>query len=213
VNRAGNVGIGTTTPAHRLSLVGGPAWTSNQFTGALELGNAAAIGWQTDAGGQHFGIGQSTGGLYFFHTTSNPGTTGSPANFDFQIADNGNVIQPINNNGLVKAMIIVNGNSSSGASIAQCYNGKTNSSSGGCGFTLTEPLGVANGVYRINFNFPVSSRFVSVTAEYDSTGTFFGHYNAGANYRMFDSTSVEVFTFDSGNSDDTTGATFTLILY
>jgi hypothetical protein len=88
---AGNVGIGTTSPAHRLSLIGGPAWTSNGWAGALSLTNASAIGWHSNADGQRFGIGQSTGGLYFFRTSSDPGTTGSPANYDMLITDGGRV--------------------------------------------------------------------------------------------------------------------------
>ncbi len=87
----GNVGIGTTTPAHRLSLIGGPAWTSNGWTGSLELGNASAIGWKVNLAGKHFGIGQSTGGLYFFNSASDPGTTGSPANNKMIITDSGDV--------------------------------------------------------------------------------------------------------------------------
>jgi hypothetical protein len=87
----GNVGIGTTAPSHRLSINGGPFWTTNAWNGAVELTNASAIGWQANAGGQRFGIGQSTGGLYFFRTTSDPGTTGSPANYDMVITDVGNV--------------------------------------------------------------------------------------------------------------------------
>jgi hypothetical protein len=88
---AGNVGIGTTTPAHHFSIFGGPLWTSNSWSGALEFSNGSALGWQANAGGYHFGLGQSTGGLYFFHTASNPGTTASPAIYDMIIADGGNV--------------------------------------------------------------------------------------------------------------------------
>lgn len=90
-NSTGNVGLGTSTPAHHLSVLGGPSWTSNLWAGAVELGNASAIGWQTNSGGQSFGFGQSTGGLYFFRTASNPGTTASPANYDLTITDLGNV--------------------------------------------------------------------------------------------------------------------------
>lgn len=90
-NNGGNVGIGTTEPHHRLRIGGGPLWTSNQWTGSLELDNASAIGWRSNAAGRRFGIGQSGGGLYFFHTVSDPGTTGSPAIYDMFISDAGNV--------------------------------------------------------------------------------------------------------------------------
>ena len=91
---AGNVGLGTSTPAHRLSLAGGlfPGWTANGWGGAVELANACAIGWRANFGGQHFGIGQSSGGLYFFHTLSDPGTAGSPAVYDMEITDAGHVL-------------------------------------------------------------------------------------------------------------------------
>jgi hypothetical protein len=86
----GNVGIGTNAPNHRLRIVGGPAWTANGWIGALELENASAIGWRANGGGQSFGIGPSSGGLYFFRTTSNPGTTATAANYDMQLTDFGN---------------------------------------------------------------------------------------------------------------------------
>jgi hypothetical protein len=57
----------------------------------MELDNASAIGWRANAGGQCFGIGQSGGGLYFFHSTNNPGTAASAANYDLTITDAGNV--------------------------------------------------------------------------------------------------------------------------
>ena len=88
---AGNVGIGTSTPAHRLSLSGGPAWTDNGWAGALELQNGAAIGWQANQAGQQFGMGHSFGGFYLFRTASDPGTTGSQAMYDFVVDDSGNV--------------------------------------------------------------------------------------------------------------------------
>ncbi len=89
---AGLVGIGTNLPNHSLSIAGGPAWTSYSWGGAMELTNGSAIGWRANAGGQRFGIGQSTGGLYFFRTASDPGTTGSPASYDMYINDSGNVV-------------------------------------------------------------------------------------------------------------------------
>ena len=88
---AGNVGIGTSIPAHALSIAGGPLWTSNSWSGAVELNNGSAIGWKSNAGGQRFGMGQTNSGLYFFRTASNPGTTGSPAIYDMWINDGGNL--------------------------------------------------------------------------------------------------------------------------
>ena len=83
------VGIGTTSPAHRLSVSGGPPWTTFQWTGAVALDNVSAIGWQQNAGLISFGIGQSTGGLYFFRTGSPPGTAQFGAGYDFFISDSG----------------------------------------------------------------------------------------------------------------------------
>jgi hypothetical protein len=87
----GNVGIGTATPNHKLAIAGGAPWTSGGWLGAMELDNTAALGWHANTSGNRFGIGQSTGGLYFFTTGSDPGTTGSPANYVMTLADNANV--------------------------------------------------------------------------------------------------------------------------
>jgi hypothetical protein len=86
----GNIGIGM-TPRHRLSIGSGPIWTANGWGGAIELENANAIGWKANAAGQRFGIGHTNTGTYFFRTTSDPGTTGSAANYDLMISDTGNV--------------------------------------------------------------------------------------------------------------------------
>jgi hypothetical protein len=88
---AGNVGIGTATPVHRLSLAGGPSWTDYQWSGALSLENGAAIGWGSNLSGKRFGMGHSTGGFYFFRTDSDPGTMGSPPLYDVMLSDDGNV--------------------------------------------------------------------------------------------------------------------------
>lgn len=86
-----NIGIGVTAPKHRLSIAGGPLWTTNQWNGAIELQHGGAIGWQTNGEGQRAGLGHSNGGTYFFRTNSDPGTGGSPATYDLVINDAGNV--------------------------------------------------------------------------------------------------------------------------
>lgn len=86
---AGNVGIGTSTPHHRLRISGGPTWTLNGWAGAVELENASAMAWRSNPAGQRFGIGQSGGGLYFFKTTSDPGTASSIANYVMTLSDSG----------------------------------------------------------------------------------------------------------------------------
>ena len=158
----GNVGIGTgvSSPATRLALNGGPVWTSNGWAGSLSMGNASAIGWEANASGQRFGIGQSTGGLYFFRTTSAFGSNGSPSNYDMQITDTGNITQTLGKGGLVKAMIYVNPYLPADQYIVRCYNGITNSSTGNCGFSMTR---TSTGQYLINFGFPVNNRFFSLT--------------------------------------------------
>jgi Chaperone of endosialidase len=88
----GNVGLGTVSPAHHLTVIGGPTWTSNGWTGAMALGNGSALGWYANGAGNRFGIGQTGGGLYFFRTVSDPGTTGGAApTYDMVINDAGNV--------------------------------------------------------------------------------------------------------------------------
>jgi hypothetical protein len=66
-------------------------WTDNGWSGAMELLNGAAIGWQANQGGQRFGMGHSYAGFYLFRTANNPGTIGSPALYDFVVDDSGNV--------------------------------------------------------------------------------------------------------------------------
>lgn len=87
----GNVGIGADSPSHRLSVAGGPAWTSNGWIGTVALPNAAAIGWGANLAGQQFGMGHSAGGFYMFRTASTLGSAASPAIYDLVISDSGNV--------------------------------------------------------------------------------------------------------------------------
>ena len=87
----GNVGIGTPTPNTRLTLTGGAPWTNQFWSASMNLQTDSAIGWEANASGQRFGLGQSAGGLYFFRTNSAFGNTASPPNYDLVISDAGNV--------------------------------------------------------------------------------------------------------------------------
>jgi hypothetical protein len=87
----GNIGVGTREPTHRLTIVGGPTWTSNGWKGSVELENGSAIAWRANSEGKRFGMGHTNGGLYFFRTTSDPASNAAPAVYDFGIADNGTV--------------------------------------------------------------------------------------------------------------------------
>jgi hypothetical protein len=79
VFKGGYVSIGgTNIPHHQLRIVGGVYWTSDLWQGALELDNASAIGWNANASGNRFGIGQTTAGLQVFATASDPGTVLNP---------------------------------------------------------------------------------------------------------------------------------------
>lgn len=200
VRNSGNVGIGTNGPPTRLAISGGPAWTSNFWTGSLSMGNASALGWEANASGQRFGIGQSTGGLYFFRTNSAFGTTGSPANYDLAIQDDGNITQNRGKAGLVKAMIYVDPFLPADQYIVRCYNGITNSSVGNCGFSV-----IRNNVgnYTINFGFQVNDRFLSLTQGFTTVTGGAGFLGANAAY---------VGTY--GSSDNTsTDSRFYLIVY
>jgi len=141
-----------------------------------------------------------------FGVTTSPGGVGVYArnlSGGRAIFAEGNVAQDLSSSGLVKAMLYVDVI----GRISRCYNGNTNSTTVPCGFVVTTPL---DGVFRINFGFPVFYRFVSVTAEYLSSPFF---HNAGANFRFFDDTSIEVFTFSAEGSADTQKSSFMIILY
>ncbi len=161
VANSGNAAFGTVSPNTRLTLSGGPTWTSSAWTASMNMQNASAMGWEANTSGQRFGIGQTNGGLYFFRTISSFGSTLTPAQVDVRITDNGNITQPIERNGLAKAMVFVDPTLPADQYIVRCYNGITDSSSGNCGFTMKR-LGVGN--YFINFGFQVSDRFFYVTA-------------------------------------------------
>jgi hypothetical protein len=88
---AERVGVGTDAPVHRLSVLGGPHWTTAHWFGALELSNGAAIAWQSNTAENRFGMGHTDGGFYVFRTRSDPGTTDARDQYDLVIDDEGKV--------------------------------------------------------------------------------------------------------------------------
>jgi hypothetical protein len=120
----------------------------------------------------------------------------------------GNARQPVASNGFVKAMVEV-----VSSTVIRCYNGTTNSSSGNCGFTVTQPLGIGIGVYRIDFGFAIADRFFAVTPKYDSAALTNQPHNYSADYRVFDNHNLEIFTFAGGSANDTHDAAFMVIVY
>lgn len=94
-------------------------------------------------------------------------TVGSPTitsnlNVSGNITAAGNAAQNRNSNGLVKAMIFVNSEGGTGATIIRCYNGVTGATTGNCGFTVQDTF---FGKYVIDFGFQVTDRFYSVTTQ------------------------------------------------
>lgn len=128
-----------------------------------------------------------------------------------QLVMEGNVRQSSAAGGLIKALVEVDGYSLlSPVSIVRCYNGVTGESTGNCGFTISSNL---PGVYQLDLGFQVSNRFVSIIPRYDSGAVQSNNY--GANYQFHASVNslVQIFTFVSGDPDDTTPADFMVIVY
>lgn len=88
---AGKIGLNTIAPTHALTVNGGPAWTTANWLGSIALPNLGAVGWNTNSAGQRRGFGHNNGGLHFFRTASNPGSSASPAVYDLTINNTGNV--------------------------------------------------------------------------------------------------------------------------
>ena len=164
---SGNAGFGTAAPNTRLTLSGGPSWTSSSWTASMNMQNASAIGWEANGSGQRFGIGQTNGGLNFFRTISPFGSAIAPAQTDLGISDNGHLTQPLDRNGAMKAMLAVTAN----GTIVRCYNGVTGSTQNDCDFSVI-PIGSPELPfgYEVRFQFDVSGRFWIATAERSATG-------------------------------------------
>ena len=87
---AGKIGIGNAAPKHTLSILTGPTCTTNGWGGAIELGDATAIGWRRNSQNWRFGMGHTSDGFSMFRTLADPGSqTTSGAIYDFFIGNNG----------------------------------------------------------------------------------------------------------------------------
>jgi hypothetical protein len=194
-----NIGIETDNPAHRLHVKGGPPWTSNGWKGAVAFSNASAIAWEANALGNSFGIGQTNGGLYFFKSSSPPGDSSTPANYQFIITDSGSLLESAGGTGLLKAGISVDFN----GAILNCYNGVTGIVTSSCGFSVTH---TGTGSYKVNLGF-AASYFGMVTPSFSSS--------VGASYGRNGDGTLTIFTYrtDMIQPNNALDAAFVLISF
>ena len=145
--------------------------------------------------------GQSTAntGVYGL-STSGIGVWGQSTNGPAMRAD-GNAVQARDKGGWAKAMAYIAQN----GTITRCYNGQTGSSSGGCGFSVSQPL---TGVYFVDFGFRVDDRFVYVTPGVDSTSS-----NIGVIFDFQSANVTGVRTFYSDTRNSATNAPFMIVIF
>jgi hypothetical protein len=97
-----------------------------------------------------------------------------------------------------KAMVFVLAN----GTISRCYNGMTGATTNGCGFSATVP---GTGLYRINFGFDTSQKFLSLS-------TFGNSFNISGRIDINSGGTVGVYTFDT-SSNAVIPSDFFLIVY
>jgi hypothetical protein len=195
----------------------GVSGNSTSGIGVYGETNAASL---TTAGVYGKGTGSGSIGVIGEANVNNAvgvfGVSTSPTGFGIYARNNsggraifaeGNVAQNLNSNGLVKAMLAVNAD----GTIARCYNGVTNSSSGNCGFTISTSS-LIPGRYNIAFGFQVDNRFVSVTAEQTTLNG--GGVNIGTGYNSSgQNIIVRTFITDIDFDSSQTNNPFMIIVY
>ena len=172
VGADGRVGIGTDTPAARLTVSGAGAYNTvgaaridlfNPVTGPGFLQNVTDTGiWQiATTGGAtrmvidnfgNVGIGTVTPSSHL--TISGSGTNG------FALGVNGDAGQNVSAGGFVKAMVLVNPFLLPENDIVRCWNSQANLAAVNCGLTVTR---IDTGLYYVDFGFSVADRFLSAT--------------------------------------------------
>ena len=191
----------------------------------MSLDNGSAVGWRANSAGIRAGIGQTDGGLYFFHTFADFGTNSSSAHYDMFISTGGNIgigtttptyaklvvdndsgesilinghaKQERSRGGWAKAMIRVN----AAGTITYCYNGVTNTPpNSNCGFFVSH---FATGGYNIDFGFQVNDRFGVLTVENYEGSMIYG----ASPYDNF----IQVLTVNLNNTP--VDGAFTLVVY
>ena len=123
------VAIGANNPSHKLYINGGPTWTTNTWTGSVQLNTASAIGWNSN-GTYAYGMGNTTNGFYVWNTTDALGTVAAPATYRMIIHNNGYTAIGANLGGayVPTAPLHVDGFSNSGVGnfAFYAYNGAVN---------------------------------------------------------------------------------------
>ena len=164
ITHSGNVGIGALNPQEKLTIAGvtsfnnGLKVTGNTTSGTgIALENTSNGGHKYDllSGGAGDGIGAGAFGLF-------DETTG---NYRLSVSPSGNVAQPRNESGLVKAMAYIDPFLPASQYVVRCYNSQVAGSAASaspCGITATRLLA---GSYIIDFGFKVDDRFISVTSQ------------------------------------------------
>jgi hypothetical protein len=185
-NVSGNVGIGNPpTPTARLTVSG---------AGAFNATGAARFDLYNTTRGDGYLQHALDDGSWQLATINSAATR-------LLVDPAGNVTQPRDKSGLVKAMVYVNQT----GTILRCYNSQV---SGAMPCATVDHF--TNGGYTVDFGFQISDRFYSVTAQYQ--GCIGCNMNSGANFDAFTSTSLHIFTFGSGSSD-TEDRAFMVIVY
>jgi hypothetical protein len=210
ITHSGNVGIGAANPQEKLTIAGvtsfnnGLKVTGNTTSGTgIALENTSAGGHKYDllSGGSGDGIGAGAFGLF-------DETTG---NYRLSVSPSGNVAQPRNENGLVKAMAFINPGLPASQYVVRCYNSQVAGSAAStspCGITVTR---FGAGDYFVDFGFEVDDRFVSVTPR--NPGNIHTGVCAGFRFEPGQPNQVHVQTFVSDVPTDGDDMPFMVVVY